>query len=191
MFETIQPSKILHSTLSLSAYGLHRDVSVSSLQPFMFRDAVCLSVRTMCSQTFIWQTLFPLFFRRRQEHSLTIIHTFAVAQMHFACPVGGTIWRDQAARGRQLCNQIVLCCSVKFHLTSKMFFHTPLDLAFCWGSYSKNSGLPAGNCVLSNNKIGAPERGSFNWFQGNTCSLVVMPFFIKLNVNPPYGILFK
>lgn len=152
----------------------------------MFGDAVRLPV-----QVFKQWTPFPRFHTRRHEHSLTATRTFAVARMHFACPVGGTIRRDQAARGRQLCNQIVLCCSVKFHLTSKMFFHTPLDLAFCWGSYSKNSGLPAGNCVLSNNKIGASERDSFNCFWGDACSLVVMQVFVELNVNPTFWILLK
>lgn len=97
-------------------------------------------------------------------------------------------WNDPEWSGCQrtpACNQIVLCCSVKFHLTSKMFFHTPLDLAFCWGSYSKNSELPAGYCALSNNKVGASEKGSFNCFQGNTYSLVVMQVFIHLMLFLP------
>lgn len=46
------------------------------------------------------------------------------------------------------CNKIVLCCSLKFYLTSKMFFHTPPDLAFCRISCSKNSDLPAGYHVV-------------------------------------------
>lgn len=67
------------------------------------------------------------YLNHQHTHTQIKTHTFSAAQMYFSCPVGGTIHRDQAARGRQ--PAIRLYCAVQWNFIWHqrcffIFFHT-------------------------------------------------------------------